>query len=249
MITVRNDNTSFVVQDYTTYNNIRVGLLNGNLRNTDFADFARKKNFSYTPVYFDMIPDMEEALQSCKIDAIVSSSMRAINNERIIEKFAKEDIYIITDIGISEEFIKKIFKEFTQENDDARTQYCGTGLGMAIVKKQIEIMGGTISVQSKKNVGTTFQTVDKKLGVGCYAQHHFSFKTSFLFIFFKINKNLTVFQPRFSRIFASFFKFMHAKVSPAFISIRAFPTYCVYRNPCCSFAVPKIRSMVSFLNW
>ena len=77
------------------------------------------------------------------------------------------------------------------------------------------------------------QTVDK-LGVGCYIQHHFSFKTSFLFIFFKINKNLAVFQPRFSRIFASFFKFMHAKVSPAFISIRAFPTYCVYRNPCCS---------------
>lgn len=94
----------------------------------------------------------------------------------------------------------------------------------------------------------SLQTVDK-LGVGCYAQHHFSFKTSFLFIFFKINKNLAVFQPRFSRIFASFFKFMHAKVSPAFISIRAFPTYCVYRNPCCSFAVPKIRSMVSFLNW
>ena len=92
-----------------------------------------------------------------------------------------------------------------------------------------------------------FQTVDK-LGVGCYAQHHFSFKTSFLFIFFKINKNLTVFQPRFSRIFASFFRFMHAKVSPAFISIRAFPTYCVYRNPCCSFAVPNILSMVSFLN-
>lgn len=77
------------------------------------------------------------------------------------------------------------------------------------------------------------QTVDK-LGVGCYIQHHFSFKTSFLFIFFKINKNLAVFQSRFSRIFASFFKFMHAKVSPAFISIRAFPTYCVYRNPCCS---------------
>ena len=90
------------------------------------------------------------------------------------------------------------------------------------------------------------QTVDK-LGVGCYAPHHFSVKTSFLFIFFKINKNLAVFQPRFSRIFASFFRFMHAKVSPAFISIRAFPTYCVYRNPCCSFAVPNILSMVFFL--
>ncbi|WP_442862987.1 helix-turn-helix domain-containing protein, partial [Blautia sp.] len=59
-------------------------------------------------------------------------------------------------------------------------------------------------VQIEKTIGCSrFQTVDK-LGVGCYAQHHFSFKTSFLFIFFKINKNLAVFQSRFSRIFASF---------------------------------------------
>ena len=105
----------------------------------------------------------------------------------------------------------------------------------------------TEHIAVKEELPLFFQTVDK-LGVGCYTQHHFSFKTSFLFIFFEINKNLTVFQPRFSKIFASFFRFMHAKVSPAFISIRAFPTYCVYRNPCCSFAVPNILSMVSFLN-
>ncbi|MCB7344369.1 hypothetical protein, partial [Blautia obeum] len=58
-----------------------------------------------------------------------------------------------------------------------------------------------LSIFAKKNIQMgliwIFQTVDK-LGVGCYAQHHFSFKTSFLFIFFKINKNLAVFQPRFS---------------------------------------------------
>ena len=121
-----------------------------------------------------------------------------------------------------------------------------------IRKNPATAMRAPIVINDKKDADvlcmSASQTVDK-LGVGCYAQHHFSFKTSFLFIFFKINKNLAVFQPRFSRIFASFFKFMHAKVSPAFISIRAFPTYCVYRNPCCSLAVPKIRSMVSFLNW
>ena len=46
--------------------------------------------------------------------------------------------------------------------------------------------------------------------------------------------------------FASFFKFMHAKVSATFMIIRALPYICVYRNPWFSFAVPKIRSMVSF---
>ena len=45
--------------------------------------------------------------------------------------------------------------------------------------------------------------------------------------------------------FASFFKFIHAKVSATFIFIRAFPYICVYRNPWFSFAVPKILSIVS----
>ena len=70
------------------------------------------------------------------------------------------------------------------------------------------------------------QTVDK-LGVGSYAQHHFSLIINSFFIFLNKAKNPAVFQPRFSSIFASFFKFMHAKVSPAFISIRALPVYCV----------------------
>ncbi len=65
--------------------------------------------------------------------------------------------YVISDtgIGMSEEFQKHIFEEFAQENSDARTQYKGTGLGMSIVKKYVEMMQGTILVQSKKNVGTT----------------------------------------------------------------------------------------------
>ena len=61
-----------------------------------------------------------------------------------------------TGIGMSEEFTKEVFEEFTQEDSDVRTQYHGVGLGMAIVKKYVDMMGGTISVQSKKHEGTTF---------------------------------------------------------------------------------------------
>ena len=64
-----------------------------------------------------------------------------------------------TGIGMSEEFVGRIFEEFSQEEQDARTQYKGTGLGMAITKKYVDLMGGTVSVQSKKGVGSTF-TVD-----------------------------------------------------------------------------------------
>ena len=51
----------------------------------------------------------------------------------------------------------------------------------------------------------------------------------------------------FQRILANFFMFMHAKVSPTFMAIFSLPICWVYRIPWCSLAVPKSRSMVSFL--
>lgn len=61
-----------------------------------------------------------------------------------------------TGIGMSEDFVDHIFDEFSQEDLGARTQYKGTGLGMAITKRYVDLMGGTISVESKKDVGSTF---------------------------------------------------------------------------------------------
>ena len=66
--------------------------------------------------------------------------------------------YRITDtgVGMTEEFMERVFEEFAQEDNGARTQYKGTGLGLAITKKYVELMGGTISVVSKKGRGSTF---------------------------------------------------------------------------------------------
>ena len=61
-----------------------------------------------------------------------------------------------TGIGMSEEFLDRIFDEFSQENDGARTSYKGTGLGMAIAKKYVDLMGGRIEVSSRQGVGSTF---------------------------------------------------------------------------------------------
>lgn len=62
-----------------------------------------------------------------------------------------------TGIGMSEDFVQHIFEEFTQEDAGAaRTEYKGTGLGMAITKNYVELMGGTIAVRSRKGVGSTF---------------------------------------------------------------------------------------------
>ena len=62
-----------------------------------------------------------------------------------------------TGIGMSEEFIKEqLFKPFTQEKNDARTLYRGTGLGMSIVKALLDKMGGSIEVESQLGEGSTF---------------------------------------------------------------------------------------------
>ena len=67
-------------------------------------------------------------------------------------------------IGMSREFIEnELFKPFTQEENDARTQYRGTGLGMSIVKALIDRLGGTIKVESTLGEGTdiTYQLLFK----------------------------------------------------------------------------------------
>ena len=61
-----------------------------------------------------------------------------------------------TGIGMSEEFLGRIFDPFTQEKTDARSIYQGTGLGMAIVRGLVEQMHGSIEVGSTLGVGSTF---------------------------------------------------------------------------------------------
>lgn len=61
-----------------------------------------------------------------------------------------------TGIGMSENYLKHIFEPFSQEKNDARSIYQGTGVGMSIVKGLIERMNGTITASSKEGVGTTF---------------------------------------------------------------------------------------------
>ena len=74
-----------------------------------------------------------------------------------------------TGIGMSEEFQTRIFDEFSQENGGARTSYKGTGLGMAIAKKYVDLMGGKIEVSSRQGVGSTF-TVEIPLLIAEHVQ-------------------------------------------------------------------------------
>lgn len=102
ILTIRGDNTAIVEGQYSTYNGMRVALLNGNSRNAEFAEYAQTKGFTYQSVYFDSTEKMAEALQDGTVDAIVTSSLRRINNERILEKFGSSDFYVIVKKGNTE---------------------------------------------------------------------------------------------------------------------------------------------------
>ena len=60
-----------------------------------------------------------------------------------------------TGIGMDEAFLSQLFTKFSQEDNSVARKYGGTGLGMSISKKLIELMSGTVSVRSRKNHGTS----------------------------------------------------------------------------------------------
>ena len=84
------------------------------------------------------------------VKELSSDSEKAVIEFRIVD----------TGLGMSKDFVEnKLFHPFTQEKTDARTEYKGTGLGMAIVKELIEKMGGTIQAESELGKGSTFTVV------------------------------------------------------------------------------------------
>ena len=70
-------------------------------------------------------------------------------------RFVIED----TGIGIGEDFKAHIFEPFTQEHQGARTDYTGAGLGMSIVKKLVDQMRGTVTVDSRLGRGSVVQII------------------------------------------------------------------------------------------
>ena len=104
--------------------------------------------------------------------------------QRFDKKAALKITISDTGIGMSKEYLPRLFDAFSQENSSATSKYGSTGLGMPITKSIIELMNGAIEVESEKGVGTTFRVLitlgesDHKDGTaadeGCLNPHEMS---------------------------------------------------------------------------
>ena len=85
--------------------------------------------------------------------------------ESNIEEQNLEISIIDTGIGMSEEFLQKVFKKFSQEDNAINRKYEGTGLGLVITRELIHLMGGTCNIESTRNQGTKI-SINLKLKIG-----------------------------------------------------------------------------------
>jgi len=137
-----------------------------------FETKIQEKNLELISEYDKNIPEVlvGDAVRLHQIILnLVSNAVKFTNEGEIIVsvKLLKEDANQVTiefsisdtGIGIAENKIDRVFEDFQQATSDTSRLYGGTGLGLAIVKQLVEPQGGTISVKSKINEGTTFSFI------------------------------------------------------------------------------------------
>ncbi|RZS94533.1 ATP-binding protein [Cecembia calidifontis] len=105
------------------------------------------------PRYFEMI-----------VNNIVGNAIKYSDRGLIIVKLSGSDGFIELEvidqgIGMSEEFLERIFEPFEQESDGYGRVYEGTGLGLAITKNLVQMMKGEIFINSKKDEGTSVRII------------------------------------------------------------------------------------------
>lgn len=97
---------------------------------------------------------IENAIRYNKQNGSISIT---VHNEKTDEQKAECFVTVAdTGIGMSREYVEHIFEPFTQGYEDARTSYKGTGLGMAICKRIMDYMQGTIEVKTEPGKGSEF---------------------------------------------------------------------------------------------
>ena len=96
---------------------------------------------------------MNNAIKYTNVGGTISFSLEEIEREEGLSDY--KAIIQDTGIGISKDYLPHIFENFSRQKTSSESGVIGTGLGMPIVKKLVDLMHGTISVESEEGKGTT----------------------------------------------------------------------------------------------
>lgn len=96
---------------------------------------------------------MSNAIKYTNVGGTISFSLEEIEREEGLSDY--KAIVQDTGIGISKEYLPHIFENFSRQKTSSESGVIGTGLGMPIVKKLVDLMHGTISIESEEGKGTT----------------------------------------------------------------------------------------------
>ena len=135
-----------------------------------FEDEAKRKNITYNSrmniVHGHVLTDITK-VEEIFVNILSNAMKYTLPGDSVMvnveELPCDEPGYMIvrtrvsdTGIGMSEDYQTKIFEAFTREQNTTKSKIAGTGLGMSIVKKYVELLGGTIEVESELGKGSTF---------------------------------------------------------------------------------------------
>ena len=135
-----------------------------------FEDEAKKKNIvfhykvdvEHKHILTD-VTKIEEIFVNIMSNAMKYTLSGGFVTVNVEELPCDESGYIIvrtrvsdTGIGMSQDYLTKIFEAFTREKNTTKSKIAGTGLGMSIVKNYVDLLGGTIDVESELGKGSTF---------------------------------------------------------------------------------------------
>ena len=95
ILSVLTDNTKFQSGDYETYNGMCIGLLQGSSQNNKLPEFAEEKQFSYEIKEYEDSQQLEAALKNGSVDAILSSNLRKLEDERVLDTLQTDNFYAI----------------------------------------------------------------------------------------------------------------------------------------------------------
>lgn len=118
-----------------------------------------KTNLSKSPIYVEVdIQCLQNVMQNLLENAVKFTKKGFIEIETIT--LAEKDLVLVkvkdSGIGISTEYMEHLFRPFSQEDLEIGRTYEGNGLGLALTKRYVEKMGGSLLVDSIKGVGSTF---------------------------------------------------------------------------------------------